>query len=386
MKLKLVGNENSAKIKVIGIGGGGGNAVNNMVASNLKGVSFIAANTDLQVLENNLAPIKVQLGKRLTKGLGAGANPDIGRKAALEDAEDIKKVLDGSDMVFITAGLGGGTGTGGAPIVADISKNLGALTVAVVTKPFHFEGKKRLQQADEGMKELKDIVDTIITIPNDRLLGLASGNITFLEMLKKADDVLLHAVKAISDLIMVPGLINVDFADIRTIMSEMGIAFMGTGIASGENRAIEAAKKAIYSPLLEDLSIDGAKAVLINITGASQITLEEIRKASSFIQEKVHPNANIIWGSVIDDSVGDEIQITVIATGIEARDKEKVRHLRIRSASSRYPKKDDLDIPAYIRRAEAAGTIDISKYIPPKHVPLDEDSLEIPTFLRRKAD
>jgi len=386
MKLKVVGNENTAKIKVIGIGGGGGNAVNNMVAFDLKGVSFIAANTDLQVLESNLAPIKVQLGKKLTKGLGAGANPDIGRKAALEDVEDIKKVLDGSDMVFITAGLGGGTGTGGAPIVADISKNLGALTLAVVTKPFHFEGKKRLQQADEGMKELKDVVDTIITIPNDRLLGLASGNITFLEMLKKADDVLLHAVKAISDLIMVPGLINMDFADIRTIMSEMGIAFMGNGSATGENRAIEAAKQAIYSPLLEDFSIDGARALLINITGTSQMTLEEIRKASSFIQEKVHDDANVIWGSVIDDSVGDEIWITVIATGIETRNKEKVRRLRLKSTSARHPKKDDLDIPAYIRRAEAAETIDISKYIPPKHVPLDEDSLEVPTFLRKKAD
>ncbi len=385
MKLQMVESEKTAKIKVIGIGGGGGNAVNNMVASHLKGVSFIAANTDLQVLEKNLAPTKVQLGKQLTKGLGAGASPDIGKKAALEDAEDIKKVLGGSDMIFITAGLGGGTGTGGAPVVADIGKKLGALTVAVVTKPFHFEGKKRLQQADDGMKELKNMVDTLITIPNDRLLGLTAGNITFLEMLRKADEVCLHAVKAISDLIMVPGHINVDFADVTTIMSEMGMAFMGTGVASGENRALEAARKAIYSPLLEDLSINGARAVLINITGANQMTLDEIREASSFVQEKAHPDANIIWGSVIDDSVGDEIRITVIATGIESKSREKIKHLTVRQAY-RPPKDDDLQIPAYIRKAEASSAIDISKYIPPKHLPLDENSLEIPTFLRKQAD
>jgi cell division protein FtsZ len=382
VKLQMIENTRTAKIKVIGLGGGGGNAINNMVTSDLKGVSFIAANTDLQVLETNLAPIKVQLGKQLTKGLGAGANPDIGRKAALEDAEEIKRVLDGSDMIFVTAGLGGGTGTGGAPVVAEIGKNLGVLTVAVVTKPFHFEGKKRLQQAEDGMKELKNLVDTLIAIPNDRLLGLSAGNITFLEMLRKADEVCLHAVKAISDLIMVPGHINVDFADVKTIMSEMGMAFMGTGIACGHGRALEAARKAVYSPLLEDLSINGARAVLINITGASQMTLDEIGEASSFIQESIHPDANIIWGSVIDDSLGDEIRITVIATGIEAK-REKIRHLRLRS-TSRLPKEDELDIPAYVRRSDAKETGGISEHIPPVNKPLDKDDLEIPTFLRKK--
>jgi cell division protein FtsZ len=379
MKLhSMVEKDRTAKIRVIGIGGGGGNAVNNMVVSKLKGVSFIAANTDLQVLEKNLAPIKVQLGKQLTKGLGAGADPDIGKKATLEDAEEIKRVLDGSDIVFITAGLGGGTGTGGASVVAGIGKRLGALTVAVVTKPFHFEGRKRLQQAEDGIKELNSVVDTLITIPNDRLLSLTARNITFLQMLRMADEVCLHAVRAISDLIMVPGHINVDFADVRTVMLQMGMAFMGTGVASGRNRALEAARKAIYSPLLEDLSIDGARALLINITGSGQMTLDEVGEASTLIQQCVHPDANIIWGSVIDDSVGDKIWITVIATGIEGK-REKIRHLKLKYA--RLPRIHDLNTPAYIRRSDATETSEISTHISSKNVPLDENSLEIRTLV-----
>ncbi len=382
MRFRIV-EDNSAKIRVIGIGGGGGNAVSSLVSANLKGVSFIAANTDLQALETNPAPIKVQLGRKLTKGLGAGADPELGRNAALEDKEAIKKALDGSDMVFITAGLGGGTGTGGAPVVADISKGLRAVTVAVVTKPFHFEGKKRLKQAEDGLRELRKKVHTLIAIPNDLLLDFASTNITFLEMLRKADDVLLHAVKAVSDLVTVPGLINLDFADITTVMSEMGMAFMGTGVGHGDNRAVDAARKAIYNPLMEDVSIDGARGVLINITGSSNMTLDEIREASTFIQGKAHQDANIIWGAVIDDTIGDEIRITVIATGIEVE--EKIKHLGLRSGYITRPKKGDMDVPTYMRKDKVSQTVDLSKYIPPRGLS-DEDLLEIPTFLRRQEE
>ena len=304
-----------ASIKVVGIGGGGGNAINTMIASGLPGIEFVAANTDVQALRASLAPVKLQLGERLTKGLGAGANPDVGREAALEDSERLREVLAGADMVFITAGMGGGTGTGGAPVVARVAKELGALTVGVVTKPFQFEGKKRMRQADGGIAALKDAVDTLIAIPNQRLLAIAGRNTSLLETFKKADDVLLQAVRGISDLITVHGLINLDFADVRTIMADMGMAMMGCGIASGENRAIEAAQKAVASPLLEDISIQGAQGVLINITGSPDLSLHEVNEAATLIQEEAHEDANIIFGAVIDERMGDEIRITVIATG-----------------------------------------------------------------------
>jgi cell division protein FtsZ len=316
--IELAGKELvGASIKVVGIGGGGGNAVNTMIASGLPGVDFVTANTDVQALRASLAPMKVQLGEQLTKGLGAGANPDIGREAALEDAERMREVLAGADMVFITAGMGGGTGTGGAPVVARIAKELGALTVGVVTKPFPFEGKKRMRQAEDGIHQLKDAVDTLIAIPNQRLLAIAGRNTSLLETFKKADDVLLQAVRGISDLITVHGLINLDFADVRTIMAEMGMAMMGCGIASGENRAVEAAQKAVASPLLEDISIHGARGVLINITGSPDLSLHEVNEAATLIQEEAHEDANIIFGAVIDERMGDEIRITVIATGFD---------------------------------------------------------------------
>lgn len=315
--IELVGRSEvlGARIKVLGIGGGGGNAVNTMISSGLPGVEFITANTDVQALGASLAPTKLQLGAQLTKGLGAGANPDIGRQAALDDSELIRDQLCGADMVFITAGMGGGTGTGGAPVVARIAKEQGALTVAVVTKPFQFEGKKRMQQADDGMRELKNAVDTLIAIPNQRLLAIAGRNTSLLETFKKADDILLQAVRGISDLITVHGLINLDFADLRTIMAEMGMAMMGAGAASGENRAVEAAQKAVASPLLEDISIHGARGVLINITGSHDLSLHEVNEAATLIQEEAHEDANIIFGAVIDEQMGDEIRITVIATG-----------------------------------------------------------------------
>ncbi|MFH0809234.1 MAG: cell division protein FtsZ [Pseudomonadota bacterium] len=316
MGFEVVTESRGARIRVIGVGGAGGNAVNNMIAAKMRGVDFIIANTDLQALDVSSAPVKIQVGERVTRGLGAGANPEVGRQAAQESADALRESLAGGDMVFVTAGLGGGTGTGGAPVVAAIARELGALTVGVVTKPFHFEGKRRRRQAEEGLEQLKAVVDTLITIPNDRLLGLAPRNASFLDMLKRADDVLLCAVKGISDLIMTPGRINLDFADVRTVMGEMGVALMGTGTASGENRAIEAARKAISSPLLEDISIEGARGLLINITCPSDITMDEIQQASTLIQEEAHEDANIIWGTVLDESMGDEVRVTVIATGI----------------------------------------------------------------------
>ena len=311
--IELVGNEGAgACIKVIGMGGGGGNAVNTMIASGLRGVEFIVANTDAQALANNRATIKMQLGQ---KGLGAGAKPEVGRAATEEHADRIRDHLHGADMVFITAGMGGGTGTGGAPVVGRVAREVGALSVGVVTKPFDFEGKRRLRQAEDGIAELKDAVDTLIVIPNQRLLATAARNTSMLEAFRSADDILLQAVRGISDLVTVHGLINLDFADVRTIMSEMGMAIMGSGAASGENRAIEAAQKAIQSPLLEDMSIRGAKGVLINITGSADLALHEVNDASTLIQEEAHDDANIIFGAVIDEGMGDEIRITVIATG-----------------------------------------------------------------------
>ncbi|BBD08539.1 cell division protein FtsZ [Desulfovibrio ferrophilus] len=311
-------NDSCAKIKVFGAGGGGGNAVNNMICSALRGVEFIVANTDVQALNKSKAEHKLQLGEKLTKGLGAGANPEIGRDAALESMDLIREQVDGADMVFVTAGMGGGTGTGAAPVIAQCAKEAGALTVGVVTKPFYFEGKRRLQAAEDGIKALSDSVDSLISIPNDRLLSLASKKATFLEMLKKADEVLYFAVKGISDLIMVPGLINLDFADVKAVMSEMGLAMMGTGIARGETRAREAAMKAITSPLLEDVSIDGAKGVLLNVTCGPDLTIDEVSEAASTISEAADEDARIYFGTVFDQDAGDEMRITVIATGIES--------------------------------------------------------------------
>jgi cell division protein FtsZ len=306
-----------AKILVIGVGGGGGNAVNTMISSNLDGVEFIIGNTDVQALEANLAPTKIQLGDHLTKGLGAGANPDVGRKAAEESIQLIADTVSGADMVFVTAGMGGGTGTGAAPVIAQVARECGALTVGVVTKPFTFEGKKRRLQAERGIAALEEVVDTLIVIPNNRLLSLVGHNTSMIEAFKRADAVLLNAVQGISDLMTVPGLINVDFADVRTIMSNMGRALMGSGASTGKRRAVEAAEMAISSPLLEDVSIEGATGILINITGGPDLTLHEVNEASTLIQEAAHEDANIIFGSVIDANVGDEVRITVIATGFD---------------------------------------------------------------------
>ena len=307
----------NAVIKVIGVGGGGGNAINTMIESGLTGVEFIAANTDVQALQSNLASIKIQLGRELTKGLGAGANPDVGRDAALEDKAIIQEVLSGADMVFVTAGMGGGTGTGAAPIIAQVARELGALTVGVVTKPFSFEGKRRKNHCEGGIGNLQACVDTLITIPNQRLLSIAPPSMSMLDGFKLADEVLLNAVKGISDIINIPGRVNVDFADVRTIMSEMGMALMGIGTAIGPTRAADAARAAINSPLLEDVDIEGATGILINITGSSNLTLHEISEASTLIQEAVHEDANIIFGAVVDETMGENIRVTVIATGFD---------------------------------------------------------------------
>ncbi len=304
-----------ASIKVIGIGGGGGNAVQTMIEGGLQGVEFVVANTDRQALSANKAEGKINLGRELTKGLGAGANPEIGRRAAIESYNDIVAKLEGSDMVFVTAGMGGGTGTGGAPVVAKIAKELGALTIGVVTKPFIFEGKKRKKHADDGIRELQENVDTLIVIPNQKLLTVASERTPLLETFRRADQVLLHAVKGISDLINIRGLINLDFADIRTVMQAKGMAIMGSGLANGENRAIEAATQAISSPLLENICIDGATGIIINVTGGSDLTLWEVNEASTLITEAAHPDAEIIFGAVIDEAMQDSVSVTVIATG-----------------------------------------------------------------------
>ncbi len=304
-----------ARIKVIGVGGGGGNAVNRMVRVGLDGVEFMVANTDLQALKGNAAPIKLQIGSKLTKGLGAGADPNVGRSAALEDTDKILQALDGSDMIFVTTGLGGGTGTGAAPVIASLASELGALTVAVVTKPFKFEGKKRQLQAERGLEALRDCVDTIITIPNERLLAIIDRSTPLTDAFCTADDVLRQAIQGISDLILVPGLINLDFADVKTIMSGMGLAMMGTGIAEGDGRAIEAAKRAISSPLLEGASVNGARGVIINITGGPDLSLCEVSDASTIVQEAADDDANIIFGAVVDPALTGKVRISVIATG-----------------------------------------------------------------------
>jgi len=401
------------RIKVIGVGGGGGNAVNTMIAAGLSGVEFLAANTDAQALGVNMAPVKIQLGEQLTQGLGAGANPDIGRQAALEDSERVRDHLVGAHMVFITAGMGGGTGTGGAPIIARLAKEAGALTVGVVTRPFQFEGKKRMTQADDGIRELKEAVDTLIVIPNQRLLSIASRNSSLLDSFRKADDILLYAVRGISDLITVHGLINLDFADVRTIMADMGMAMMGASSATGENRAVEAAQKAVSSPLLEDVSIQGARGVLINITGGPDLSLHEVNEAATLVQEQAHDEANIIFGAVIDEQLVNEIRITVIATGFDhTREVRRpvpsgqpaaavgagAAHAAQRVAPrDTVPARkvvrmgtiiDDLEQPTWQRRRE----INPEEVAPAKtqgeRGPIfmgedDDDQLEIPAFLRR---
>src|SRR2546425_1367390 len=391
--IEFVDASGAARIKVVGVGGGGGNAVNTMIAAGLPGVDFIAANTDSQALKANLAPIKMQLGEKLTRGLGAGGNPEVGKRAAQEDVERLREYLGEADMIFITAGMGGGTGTGAAPIIAKVAKELGSLTVGVVTKPFTFEGKRRMKQADEGMKELKASVDTLIAIPNQRLLSVAGRNSSILETFKKADDVLLQAVRGISDLITVHGLINLDFADVRTIMSEMGMAMMGAAIAQGENRAVEAAQKAISSPLLEEVSIQGARGVLINITGGPDLTLHEVNEAATLIQEEADDDANIIFGAVIDESMGDEMRITVIATGFGERiERSTARGSEARGvhAAGRPVRRhglvsdDELDVPTWQRRRKDGPAADSARAAAP---PSDEgDEFETPTFLRRGAE
>jgi len=399
-----VDNEKSARIKVIGVGGAGGNAINNMIQSGLQGVKFIAANTDAQALEISRADVRIQLGSSITEGLGAGANPQIGRDAALETAEDIRSALKDSHMVFITGGLGGGTGTGATPVIAEICREMGALTVAVVTRPFSFEGKKRALIAEQGLEELKKVVDTAITIPNDRLRALASKKATLMEMFLKADEILLHAVKGITDLIVMPGLVNLDFADVRTTMSKAGMALMGIGISAGENRAIEAAERAISHPLLEDLSIAGAKGVLMNITAASNMEFEEVAEASERIHKEVGDDAEIFWGTSVDESLGDEMRVTVIATGIGAEaealrtgekeaEKEKriVQPLRgkvrdVTPADAERPDLVDLDEPTFIRHRRAVGESSGALYRGVGRLALDDTDLDVPTFLRRKAD
>jgi len=365
--------KDNAKIKVIGLGGGGSNAINRMMEARFTGVEFIVANTDVQALRASPAPVKLQLGARLTMGLGAGADPEVGKNAALEDREQIKKLLDGADMVFVTAGLGGGTGTGSAPIVAATAKELGILTVAVVTKPFAFEGRRRSQQAETGLAELRAVVDTLITIPNQRLLAVVDRGTPLVEAFKVADTVLLQAVQGISDLILVPGLINLDFADVRTIMAGMGMALMGAGVGKGEHRALDAAQKAVASPLLDETSIDGARGILINFTGGQDLSLHEVEEAARVVQEAAHEEAHIIFGAVIDPRLQDEVRITVIATGFSERKEEnqpsgKVvemqrpsrpgapasRDWRRRVADIRAegdePTEEDLDVPAFLRR------------------------------------
>ena len=350
-----------ARIKVVGVGGGGGNAVNQMIEMGIEGVQFLVTNTDLQSLKNSRASIKLQIGEKLTRGLGVGGDPEKGRQSALEDTEKIIEALEGADMVFITAGLGGGTGTGAAPIIASLATELGALTVAVVTKPFRFEGRRRQRQAEQGLGELRECVDTVITIPNERLLNAISRATPILESFKFADDVLRQAVQGISDIITVPGLINVDFADVKTIMEGMGMALMGTGSATGENRALEATQRAISSPLLEEASIEGAKGLLVNVTGGTDLTLFEVNEAMSIIHDSADPDANIIFGAVLDERLADEMRITVIATGFDKASvsAEPMRpfpnppappETRTTTAAAEGLRRDDLNVPAFIRK------------------------------------
>ncbi len=379
----------AANIKVIGVGGGGGNALNNMIAQNLRGVEFIVANTDAQALEKNRADIKLQLGTEITRGLGAGAKPDIGREAAEAERGAIREFLQNTDMVFITAGMGGGTGTGAAPVIAEVAKEMGVLTVAVVTKPFHFEGKRRMQQAEAGIDELRKHVDTLITIPNQKLIGAVGKNTSMLEAFRKADDVLLQAVRGISELITHTGYMNVDFADVRAVMSETrGIAMMGSGVASGENRAVEAAERAISSPLLEDVDIHGAQGILVNVTGNEAMTLAEYDEAVSIIHNMADEDANIICGMVYDEDAGDEIRVTVVATGLSGE-------APVRLASSNQPKVAPIATPRITQPHRPAthtaphGGGLIGQEPQPElfgQSMMDEERISVPTFLRKQAD
>ena len=381
-------NNQGARIKVIGVGGGGSNAVNRMIRAKLEGVEFIAANTDLQALKLSHAPVKLQLGAKLTKGLGAGANPDTGRKAALEDTDKIIEVLEGSDMIFITTGLGGGTGSGAAPVVASLASELGALTVAVVTKPFAFEGKRRMLQAEQALSELVGCVDTVIVIPNERLMDTVERGTSFFEAFRIADDILRQAVQGISDIITIPGIINRDFADVKTIMQGQGYAVMGTAVASGSNRAVDAANRAISSPLLEDNSIQGAQGILINVTCSTSLALHEVHEASSIIQKAAHENANIIFGAVMDEAMKDSVKITVIAAGF-------------REITRKTTQQKPSYMPKSFKAAAASGSggaresesrrVEDAPPPPPPARPIPEvvqesaNDLDVPTFLRRQA-
>ncbi len=433
MTFSYVENSNTAKIKVIGVGGAGGNAVNNMIDAKLQGVKLIVANTDAQALQHSKAEVKIQMGPQLTGGLGAGADPNVGRDAALESMDDLRESLADSHMVFITAGLGGGTGTGAAPVIAEICKDLGILTVAVASKPFSFEGKKRERTALDGLKQLQEITDTVITIPNDRLRGIAGKGARMKDMFIKADEILHHSVKGITDLVMMPGLVNLDFADVKTTMQKAGKALMGIGIASGENRATEAAERAISHPLLEDISVSGAKAVLMNITSSSDLTLDEMTEACDRIYQEVGENAEIIWGQTFDEELGDEIRITIIATGIGTEEPARVENMcrfdPQTAQAAAQPQQSTAGNGTYRAQAYGQGAADMRLSTPAgRQEPIargvlrdateedmanwdepvrvvrhkrvvgddnlvqdygmnyDNDDLEIPTFLRRKAD
>ncbi len=381
--------EMTAKMKVVGVGGAGGNAINTMVEAGLTGVDFVAINTDAQALDNNKAQIRVQIGKNLTHGLGAGANPEIGRQAIEEDREEVIRVLSGADMVFVTGGMGGGTCTGAAPVVAEIARDMGALTVGIVTKPFAFEGLIRMKRAEQGIEELRKHVDTLIVIPNQRLFAVVEKNTPLLDAFKVADEVLLHATKGISDLIAVPGLVNLDFADVRTIMAEMGDALMGTGYAKGEGKAVAAAQMAISSPLLEGVSIRGAQGVLVNICGGRDLSLHEVNEATTIIYEEAGEAANVIFGAVIDEKLNDEIFITVIATGFRADSKQLVER-KDSFGDEKNPKV--LELPTFLRDQKKKESTRKKSADPPAgktgELPFEDDidDLDIPTFLRKQMD
>ncbi len=378
-----------AKIKVIGVGGCGCNAVNNMISANLKGVDFLACNTDIQTLRSSLSPIRVQIGGKLTRGLGAGGDPEVGKDAASESEDELRAALEGTDMVFITAGMGGGTGTGASPIVAQIAREMGALAVGVVTKPFPFEGKRKMKQAEFGEKELAGHVDALIVIPNNRLLSMAGKNIPLLEAFQMADDILINAVKGISDLINNTGLVNVDFNDVKAVMIEKGKALMGIGSATGENRAQEAAQAAISSPLLEDMDIHGAKGLLINITSGPSITMDEIHEASTLIQSAAHDDANIIWGVVIDEAMQDKIAITVVATGFNNKPivLSSVEEPVFPTQEKHSATVIDYNKPAFMRKKESKVDKEVVRLgMVVDDSILDEEAFNVPTFLRKKAD
>lgn len=402
MQFMFAENSLGAKMKVVGVGGAGGNALNWMIDAGLKSVDFIAVNTDAQALETNLAPRKIQIGRQSTRGLGAGANPSVGREAVEEDRDELYQVLAGADMVFVTAGMGGGTGTGAAPIVAQVAREQGALTVGIVTKPFLFEGKKRMLQALEGIEELRGQVDTLIVIPNQRLISLVDRTTSLIDAFKLADNVLLHATRGISDLITEPGMVNLDFADVRTVMASKGDALMGVGTGSGDHRAVEAAQQAISSPLLEEVSIDGARSVLVNITGGRNLSLHDVADATTVITEAAGEEAEVIFGAVIDDSIEDEIRVTVIATGFNhASSSVRMPSFRTVSQAAR---PIPVELPAPVRR-EAPKTVRVVEDFPINVMPLTREvngrqepvvvgddgegslgDFEVPTFLRKQMD